>query len=260
MRILFNDVLQDSDAPEKLISPSLAEKWTGNDQPISLSESQLVNSVGIGNTDATRIQISTSYSGIESGLLSENANELTSGLLAEVATPTNSGLLSQPAIKDDLIFFRDSSNTPFNNNGLYLIAAQNIKDFSLSHNGTYIGRFAMGYSPLLGASPSNEPGFFTTNNNRETLSGQVIPGAGGYSGRQIQVDFRYKITEDIYRLIERSYQGQLSKQYPLFMLFDKELHRMPYERLYAKTDANLLFQSAVNRFLYSRKFKFKEAF
>ncbi|MGD8501177.1 MAG: hypothetical protein PVJ86_11050 [Phycisphaerales bacterium] len=146
-------------------------------------------------------------------------------------------------------------------NGLYILTtALNTDTLTVSHDGTFLGRFGAGVNRFLGAAPSREPGFYTTQQPRITASGQVIPGAGGVSGKVIQLDFRYKIDEDIYQDFEDAYASQLSKGFPFFLYFDKETHRIPYERLYASTDNEILFQSSVNRFLYSRKFKYTERF
>lgn len=145
--------------------------------------------------------------------------------------------------------------------GLYLLTTTlTTATLTITHDGTYIGRLAAGQNRFLGAAPSREPGFYTTAEPRVTASGQVIEGAGGYTGRRIDVDFRYKITSDIYDDITAAYPTQLSRGYPLFIYFDKETARMPYTRMYAATDNELLFQSSINRFLYSRKFSFIERF
>ena len=145
-------------------------------------------------------------------------------------------------------------------NGLYLVNEIISDTLIISHNGTFIGRLAAGINRFFGCAPSREPGLYTTNAPRKTLSGQVVPGAGGYSGREISLDYRYKIDRDIYQDFQDAYSSQVSRGFPFFLYFDKETHRMPYERLYADTDNNLLFQSSVNFFKYSRRFKYMEAF
>ena len=134
----------------------------------------------------------------------------------------------------------------------------------VSHGGTFIGRFAAGEYSSLGVSPSREPGFYTTANPRKTLSGQVVEGAGGITGRKISVDVRYKIDRDIFEKMESAYQNQISRGFPFFILFDKEYNsgngRFPWARLYGQIDPDLVFQSSVNYFLYSKKYDFVECF
>ncbi len=146
-------------------------------------------------------------------------------------------------------------------NGLYdLVTALNTNTLTVSHNGSYLGRFAAGVSRSMGISPSREPGFYTTAKPRTTASGQVVEGAGGISGRRIDVDYRYKINEDILDDYESAYQAQISKGFPFFIWFNKESKWITWTRIYAQDVGNILFQSAVNRILYSRRASFFERF
>jgi hypothetical protein len=147
-------------------------------------------------------------------------------------------------------------------NGLYLLAvAQTTDTLVISHDGTYIGRLAIGMAREIGASPSREPGFYSTNSDRNTLSRQTIPGAGGVTGRKIQVDFRYKFTETIVNDIELAYATQIGRGYPLFLWFDTTKLVWPWSRFYGKPDnKDILLQSSVRKYLYSYKMMFNEAF
>jgi hypothetical protein len=146
-------------------------------------------------------------------------------------------------------------------NGLYLLSSEiNTSVLTITHNGTYVGRLAAGLSRFMSASPSREPGFGTTREPRFTASGQTIKGAGGYSFRRLGLDFRYKIDEEIFQDFEDSYESQLSQGFPFFVLFDKEDKKIKWPRLYARTDNQILFQSSINRFLYSKRFEYQEAF
>ena len=146
-------------------------------------------------------------------------------------------------------------------NGLYELPETTDDIFSISHDGTYVGRIALGYSRSLGIAPTREAGFYSTESNRITTAGGVIPGAGGYYGKRIAIDARYKIDSDIVNDFENAYE-YISKGYPFFMKFTtKEQVRIPFTRLYASTDdPNILLQSSVNRFLYSKQFDFYERF
>lgn len=145
--------------------------------------------------------------------------------------------------------------------GLYELvsAIDSASPVVFSHNGTYVGRLALGTVRALYGAPMHDQGFYTTQQNRVTATGAVVPGAGGYSGRRISLDFRYKFTETIYRDIEAAFPDQLARALPLFLWFDRE-SRMPFTRMYAGINNDLLFQSSVNRFLYSQRLEFMERF
>jgi len=54
MRILFNDIIQNSDAPDALKSPALSDVTeTNGTMTIDLDGARRINSIGIGNTDGT---------------------------------------------------------------------------------------------------------------------------------------------------------------------------------------------------------------
>lgn len=226
MKILLNDKLQyATGVPALVITPALADRYTtSNTFTATFTASEVVNCIGIGYTDATEI-------------------EITDG------SDTATVLITQDA--------------PYQN-GLYLLGITFDSDtFTITHNGTYIGRVGIGQYRTLGTAPTKEIGFFTTNESRRTLSGQVIAGAGGYCGRTIDVDVRYKIDEDIYNDIETAFCSQISREYPYFLMFDDEQHKVPDNMLhfYASTDKPISkLQSSSYKFLYSYKFKFEEAF
>ena len=149
------------------------------------------------------------------------------------------------------------------NNGLYLLNEISTSKFTITHNGNYIGRIGIGEYRTLGTAPSKEIGFYTTTESRETLSGQTIPGAGGYYGRRFVADVRYKFTEEIYNDLETAYQTQIQRSFPYFLLLDDEQHKVPDTMLhfYAASDKPLsLLQSSSYKFLYSYKFNFEERF
>jgi hypothetical protein len=151
-----------------------------------------------------------------------------------------------------------------NQNGLYVLGTELEDDeFTISHNGSYIGRVGVGEYRKLCGNPSMEKGWYTTSENRETLSGQSIPGAGGYSGRVLGFDVRYEIDETIYDDIDDAYALQISKGFPFFMYLVDEQHKITSRmlRFYAKTDKPLsMLQSSTYQFKYSYKFKFMEKF
>ena len=193
MLIIIDDKMQGSDAPSELISPALSDTYTDTlPVAVDLGASYTVNAIGIGYTDATTVTISDG------------------GTYTEVIT----------------------LGTGNEKTGLYEIPTLTEQNISITHNGTYIGRVALGFSRSLGAAPTREIGFFTTQSNRITASGQVIPGTGGYNGRRVSIDTRYKIDSDIWDDIEISFP-LIAKGYPWFVKFsDKELNRFPWQRLY----------------------------
>jgi len=150
----------------------------------------------------------------------------------------------------------------FSDNGLYKLsrAYNNVNTVQITHDGTYIGRVGLGKARFIGCSKSREPGFYTTYESRITASGNTIPGAGGMSGKIISVDFRGGIDREIYQDFIDAYPTQCARSFPFFLYFNKEMGRMPYERLYASTDTDLIFQSSTNNFKYSRNFTYTERF
>ena len=226
MRILINDKMQyATGVPALIITPALADIYTAtNTFTATFTSSEIVNCIGIGYTDATEITIS-------------DGSDSTTVLITKDA--------------------------PYQN-GLYLLDVEfDSPSYTITHNGNYIGRVGMGVYRTLGTAPTKEIGFFTTNESRRTLSGQVIAGAGGYCGRTIDVDVRYKIDADVYNDIELAFTNQISKDYPYFLQFDDEQHKVPANMLYfyASTDKPISkLQSSSYKFLYSYKFKFEEAF
>lgn len=218
MRILFNDVIQYSDAPDTLKSPSLADTTTFTSLVVALDTTRTIDSVGVGNTTA--------------GSITVNGQAVT----------------LDPDDKNGLYHL----DTPITTNSVTLTFATE----------TTVGRVALGVGHDLGAAPAREPGFYTTAKPRTTLSGQVIPGVGGITGRVLNVDFRYKVTREMFEDLQEAFPLQIGRGYPLFvsLLKPTEQNRFPWDRLYGATDLRWIFQSSVNRFLYSKKIKFKEAF
>lgn len=221
MKILFNDLIQNSDAPATLKSPALADILTDDAFVITLDSSGTVNCIGVGYTDATEI-----------------------------------------TVNGETVTFSDTGNYL---NGLYILDTPITgTTLTISHDGTFMGRFAAGEYVELGASQSQEPGFYSTSEPRTTLSGQTVEGAGGIAGREQQVDVKYKLTRVGMTNFEEGHRTQISKGFPVFVIFDIEYNlgngRFLWPRLYGRLPKDLTFQSSVNKALFSRKFKFREAF
>jgi len=228
MKILLKDFMQESDdAPDEIKSPALSDIYEdASSFTITFDEQKEINCIGIGYTDATSITI-------------------TDGLY------TRTILITQDAPEQ---------------NGLYTFAklgedAEYGDTFTITHNGSFIGRVAIGIYRTLGTNPTKEIGWYSTEENRKTESGQIIPGAGGYSGRRAEMDVRYKIDDDVYDDINDAYATQISKGFPFFILFDDEQHKLPTSMLHFYATAPIeLLQSSSYRFLYSYKFSFMESF
>ena len=127
--------------------------------------------------------------------------------------------------------------------------------------GAKVHRIMAGYCPYIGISPSRTAGFDSTYQPRRTAAGQVMPGAGGVSARTLEVDVRYKIDTEIFSLIESGHQNSFGRGKPVAVGFEgDELNRLPWDALYATIDISPKFTSMTRQHLYSRKFKFLEAF
>ena len=231
MKILINDLMQHTESvPDAIKSPALSDTYTAATSFIAtFTDVVTVNCIGIGYTDATEVTISD--------------GETSNTISITQDSPYMNGLY----LLDDSMSYE------------YEYGSQ----FTISHNGSYIGRLAIGQYRTLGTNPTKEIGFFTTNSSRKTMSGQVIPGAGGYSGRRASMDVRYKIDDDIYDDIEQAYESQIMRGFPYFILFDDEAHKLPanMRRFYGYTSKPLsMLQSSSYRFLYSYKFDFYEGF
>lgn len=158
------------------------------------------------------------------------------------------------------IIINSDDGLPFEN-GLYDIG-QTLQAgiITIDHNGSYIGRIAVGKCIDISISPTREVGFMTTSNPRTTLSGQRIAAVGGYSYRKLGVDFIYKFTKEIIDEIKNAYPGQIAQGYPFFFDFTKEKDWIEVTKFYGYDDNNMIFQSSVNRYSYSRGFQISEAF
>jgi hypothetical protein len=224
MNILFNDIIQYSDAPKELTSSSLADYY---DNPaeleIVLSEPSTINCIGIGNMNSATIQIEL----VDTGSTA----------------------------------FQETIN--FQENGLYLLSTEykNINEVNVFFTCSHIGRLAMGQAVNLKTSIPKEPTLVSTNKPRVTLSGQVIDGLGGYNYWRVSLDTRYKIDTDKLNEIIKGFPS-LSKGLPMFVSFDDEKGRLPFNKLYCNdtSQQELSFESSINKSLFSRRFIFEERF
>jgi hypothetical protein len=224
MNILFNDVLQFSNAPKQLISSSLADYYEPPAElEIVLEEPSTIDCIGVGNLN---------YYVLQSSLTDYHNNTYNAGIT-------------------------------FYKNGLYLLDEEykNITKITIYFNASYVGRVAFGKAINLRTSIPKEPTLVSTNKPRITLSGQVIDGLGGYNYWRVSLDTRYKIDADKLNEIIKGFPS-LSKGLPMFVSFEDEKDRLPFERLYVN-DTNqqqISFESSINKNLFSRRFIFEERF
>jgi hypothetical protein len=224
MNILFYDRAQESDAPKQLIGASLADTYANQaETEIVLLEPALINCIGIGNMNSNSIEIE---------LLNSDADS-----------------------------FRETIT--YDKNGLYLLDKEytNIVGINVFFSCSYIGRLAFGKSVNLKTAIPKEPTLVSTNAPRITLSGQVVEGLGGYNYWRVSLDTRYKIDKEKLDEIIKGFPS-LSKGLPLFVSFEDEKDRLPFERLYVN-DTNQRefgFESSINKNLFSRRFVFEERF
>jgi hypothetical protein len=221
MRILFNDVIQYSDAPKEIKSPALSE-MTSLTGPvtITLDRQYPINAIGIGGTDGI----------------------------------------------DFTITFNDANNTvfqfQFTESGLYLMdKTVDASVVTIASNASYIGRIGAGIGVHIPTAIAKEPAFCSTAEPRTTLSGQVIPGAGGYNYRTVSLDSRYKIGPSAMGELKAGY-SYIGKGCPFFIDLSVESYKLPFPKLYAveRNQRQMSFESGVRRFLYSRRFEFEERF
>jgi hypothetical protein len=203
---------------------------------------------------------------------SDAPTELKSAALADIYQFTTSIIIDLGSSKtidcigigntDGVNFTVNGQPVTFTENGLYIlstsITAQNI---TVGYDGSFVGRIALGLNRKICTIPAKEPGFYSTYQNRETISGQIIPGAGGITGRKIGVDVRYRITQEIYNDFTLSYPSQIGRGFPFFINFLEESFKLPFQLFYGGlSKSDLTFQNAINKFIYSKRFDFIERF
>jgi len=228
MKILFNDVIQYSDAPAALKTSMLSDFYeVDGDIIITFDGERFINSIGIGGTDGRYFKIVLQY------------------------------------IAGGQSYTYHTENINFKGSGLYYI--KNIKRRTgrliIITDATYIGRIAAGMACNIPTSVTKEPALKSTSEPRKTLAGGIIPGAGGYNYRALSLDNRYKINKEIMLEFEAGYK-YIGMGYPFFIDLTDESYKLTYSKLYAseKSQISTVFQSGVHKFLYSKRFEFEECF
>jgi hypothetical protein len=224
MRILFNDIIQNSDAPDELKSPALSETYTtpnGRQFTITFDKEYPINAIGMGN-----------------------------------AAPFTCVIINLNETEFPMRYFQYSEN------GLYVFPKTIITSrISIYTNSRFIGRLGAGLGVHIPTAIAKEPSFKSTSEPRVTLSGQVIPGAGGYNYRTISLDCRYKITQEAVNEIMAGHK-MAGMGYPYFIDFSDESYKLPFSKFYAneKNQRDMTLQGGIRRYLYSKRFEFEEQF
>jgi hypothetical protein len=270
MRVLYYDVMQKSDAPAALLSGALADRYNF---PGSAAEKTLTidfdrpvyaDSIGLGYTDGKYVKISARlFRGwfINGGTPYASSYQLLLNGLDPLARGYQYDFLLNGSTED--VTGTYSETLYFRENGLYLLQRGVVTDrITITTDASYMGRLGAGRAVHTGTAIAKEPSFNNSEKGRVTLSGQRIPGVGGYNYRKISVDTRYKIRDKEMDEILTAYNTQIGPGLPFFIIFDSEAKRLPFTRFYGidtKNDA-FSFESGINKYAFSRKFEFEECF
>jgi hypothetical protein len=263
MHILFNDVIQYSDAEDTIKSPMLSEttETLGKKIIIKFDEPRRINSIGVGNADNNKI---AAFDGDRADAIYDD-DELMGGFAngephEEKIDCRNAGMTNFR------MEFNDAMGTTFSfrytANGLYLMNKTILASrMTIYTDATYIGRIGAGIGVHIPTSVPKEPSFNSTSEPRVTLSGQVIQGAGGYNYRTLSLDSRYKIDEFAMKEIQNGFK-YIGMGYPFFMDLTKESYKLPFNKFYAneKNQGQMSFEGGVRKYLYSRRWDFEERF
>jgi hypothetical protein len=258
MKILFNDIIQYSDASENIKSPMLSETTYIEDNQliINFDNPRPLNSIGIGNVDYEAMTI---YDGWKADAI---YNDVIDGGHADTIFEN---------ILDSLRFiisFNDVMNTVFifryEKSGLYVMPktiTASIMTINSNININIIGRIGAGMAINIPTAIAKEPSFNSTSEPRTTLSGQLVNGVGGYNYKTISLDSRYKINSFGINELKEGYK-YIGMGYPFFIDLSVENYKLPYSKLYAneRNQRSMSFESGIYRYLYSRRWEFEERF
>jgi len=267
MKTIFNDILQDSDADPRLISPALADKYTllddftiFFDSSVYIDAIAIANLIGITSIPVLEITLTTG------GRVLGGANAVnTPADYINGGDATNDGNADSISGGDAFIESETFTINAADKNIIYQLENGGIYHSMdvkiMAGKGGSIGRLIAGRLVDIPTAVAKEPGYASTSTPRTTLSGQIIPGAGGYNYRFLSLDSRYKIDEIAMQEIADGYKT-IGKGYPFLLDLSDEAYKLGYNTLYATENSQqqMSFESGIPRFLYSRKFDFKEAF
>jgi len=260
MRILFNDVIQNSDAEDAVKSPMLSEV-TNVDSPITINfnEPRRINSIGVGNAKFDEVKI---YDGDRADAI--YIEELNGGLANTAFTNSING--QDAGLANFTVEFNDVRNTVFSfrytANGLYVMNKTILASrMTIRTDAIHIGRIGAGMGVHIPTSVPKEPAFHSTSEPRVTLSGQTIQGAGGYNYKFISLDSRYKIDDFAMSEIQNGF-NYIGRGYPFFIDLTDESYKLPFDKFYAteRNQGQMSFEGGVRKYLYSRRWELEERF
>ena len=261
MKILFNDILQKTACPPELKSPALADEYYFDDTgrlEVHFDRPSIINCVGIGNFKGEYITFI-----FKEAMMTINGGAAAAQGARTVIDGGNAQEAGDTVIDGNYTNRASQYSIDYKENGLYMlgggITAGSVEITAPPE--ASVGRIAMGKAVTIPTSIAKEPGFNSTAEPRTTLSGQVIPGAGGYNYRTLSLDSRYKTGPEAFAEIEAGYNA-IGAGYPFFIELDTEYYKLPFNRFYAteNNQRSMKFEGGVRRFLYSRRWFFTEAF
>jgi len=259
MKILFYDAMQDSDAPDTLKSPSLKDTYLFDSGPLSVefSKPAAIDCVGIANClPGAKITITAQRN--KYAIIGGNAE---TQAFETALLGGDAGLTFDDITIGDSEF--DTFEITFTEDGLYLFDKNpfTYQALTIEAPDVTVGRLALGRAVDVPTSVAKEPGYRSTAAPQSTLSGQVIAGAGGYAYRAVSLESRYKIGPEAMEEIASGYRA-IGAGYPFFIDLSTESYKLPFDKLYAteKSQQAMIFAGGINRFLYSKRWDFEEAF
>ena len=260
MKILFNDLLQNAAIPPEasaIKTAALADTYVFGDNPLQITfpETARINCIGIGNYSGRLLEINISNAHIIIDGSAANPDTLIDG-----GSPEPDTLILGGAAQEGIANY---ISLAYMEDGLYILDKEFETDFIeiASPPGSHIGRIGAGMYCDIPTAPPKEPCFNSTSEPRRTLSGQVVPGAGGYNFISLSLDSRYKINENAINEIKAGYKA-IGAGFPFFISLARESYKLPFDKLYA-TETNqrkMSFESGVMFYLYSRRWNFEQAF
>ena len=282
MKIIFNDVMQNSDAPPSLISPALADCYELEGAvEITFREPARMDCVALANVKEIRAsgasQIIISVEECPGVIYGGRANYEASGAYAAYFSGAVCGGGAGGFNPEGVISGGGACETAAVGLELWLEEGKlsAFLPFKSSKGAKYkrllikadygviasIGRLAAGIAVRVPTAVKKEPGWASTAAPRKTLSGQIMPGAGGYAYRTLSLDSRYKLDQAAIKEIEAGYAA-IGKGFPFFIDLTDEEYKLGYNFLYAaeRNQRQMSFEGGVRRFLYSRRWEFEEAF
>ena len=248
MIILFSDLIQESDAAQALKTPALSDTLNLTyPLVINFPEPVEISAVGIGNTDGRFFDFA--FIGTDDrGILSTQAGE-------NIITDSGFALGVTSTVETAI-------NIIYEGAGLYPLGVNlSVKKIIITSDASFIGRLGAGRGVKICTSVAKQPGWNSTSEPRITLSGQIVPGAGGYNYRTLSLDSRYKMGPEAIREIIDGYK-EIGLGYPFFIDLTTESYKLPYSKLYAteNNQREWVMEGGIMQFLYSYRYQFREAF